>query len=76
HKIANVLKNTVHPNQQGSQPPIYNMRETIGDKTYNFWGINDMTLVEILGIIFVLIVAIGYSYFMSWRALREDKTED
>ncbi|AYY89226.1 replication initiation factor domain-containing protein [Acinetobacter baumannii] len=25
HKIANVLKNTVHPNQQGSQPPIYNM---------------------------------------------------
>lgn len=31
HKIANVLKNTVHPNQQGSQTPIYNMRETIGD---------------------------------------------
>lgn len=31
HKIANVLKNTVHPTQQGSQPPIYNMRETIGD---------------------------------------------
>ncbi|ATI38712.1 hypothetical protein [Acinetobacter baumannii] len=29
HKIANVLKNTVHPNQQGSQTPIYNMRETI-----------------------------------------------
>jgi len=29
HKIANVLKNTVHPNQEGSQPPIYNMRETI-----------------------------------------------
>ena len=28
-KIANVLKNTVHPTQQGSQPPIYNMRETI-----------------------------------------------
>ncbi|MDR8423602.1 replication protein, partial [Acinetobacter baumannii] len=25
HKIANVLKNTVHPNQQGSQTPIYNM---------------------------------------------------
>ncbi|MEX5756323.1 hypothetical protein AB6B30_17560 [Acinetobacter baumannii] len=76
HKIANVLKNTVHPTRQGSQTPIYNMRETIGDKTYNFWGIKDMTLVEILGIVFVLIVAIGYSYFMSWRALREDKTED
>lgn len=76
HKIANVLKNTVHPNQQGSQTPIYNMRETIGDKTYNFWGISNMTLLEILGIVFVLIVAIGYSYFMSWRALREDKTED
>ncbi len=30
-KIANVLKNTVHPTQQDSQPPIYNMRETIGD---------------------------------------------
>lgn len=29
HKIANVLKNTVHPIQQDSQPPIYNMRETI-----------------------------------------------
>ncbi|HAV2818820.1 hypothetical protein [Acinetobacter baumannii] len=56
--------------------PIYNMRETIGDKTYNFWGINDMTLLEILGFVFVLIVAIGYSYFMSWRALREDKSED
>ncbi|WP_228152179.1 hypothetical protein [Acinetobacter baumannii] len=76
HKIANVLKNTVHPNQQGSQPPIYNMRETIGDITYNFWGISNMTLLEILGIVFVLIVAIGYSYFMSWRALREDKSKD
>ncbi|MDQ8952179.1 hypothetical protein RFH42_04310 [Acinetobacter rudis] len=29
HKIANVLKNTVHPTQKGSQTPIYNMRETI-----------------------------------------------
>ncbi|ENV54364.1 MULTISPECIES: hypothetical protein [Acinetobacter] len=29
HKIANVLKNTVHPTQQGSQTPVYNMRETI-----------------------------------------------
>jgi len=29
YKIANVLKNTVHPTQQGSQTPIYNMRETI-----------------------------------------------
>ena len=26
HKIANVLKNTVNTDQQGSQPPIYNMR--------------------------------------------------
>ncbi|MFW1951429.1 hypothetical protein [Acinetobacter beijerinckii] len=31
HNIANVLKNTVHPTQQGSQPSIYNMREMIGD---------------------------------------------
>jgi len=30
-KIANLLKNTVHLTQQDSQPPIYNMRETIGD---------------------------------------------
>ncbi|RLZ09570.1 hypothetical protein EAH57_06655 [Acinetobacter sp. 2JN-4] len=29
HKIANVLVNTVHPTKQGSQPPIYNMREMI-----------------------------------------------
>jgi len=59
HKIANVLVNTVHPTKQGSQTPIYNMRETIGDKTYNFWGINDMTLLEILGIVFILIVAMA-----------------
>ncbi|MDC4585213.1 hypothetical protein OW666_02240 [Acinetobacter baumannii] len=76
-KIAKVLVNTAESTaKRDVQPPIYNMRETIGDKTYNFWGINNMTLLEILGIIFILIVAIGYSYFMTWRALREDKTED
>jgi hypothetical protein len=60
--LVNTAKSTA---KQGLQPPIYNMRETIGDKTYNFCGINDMTLFEILGSVFVLIVAIGYSYFMS-----------
>lgn len=34
HKIANVLKNTVHTDQQGSQPLIYNMRETIDQSVY------------------------------------------
>ena len=37
HKIANVLKNTVHPNQQGSQPPIYNMRVMDSQQVSEQW---------------------------------------
>ena len=35
-KIANVLENTVHPDQKSSQPPIYNMREMIDKYSIKF----------------------------------------
>ena len=38
HKIANVLKNTVHPTQQGSHPPIYNMGVTDSQQVSEQWA--------------------------------------
>ena len=38
HKIANVLKNTVHPTQQGSHPPIYNMGVTDSQQVFEQWA--------------------------------------
>ena len=37
HKIANVLKNTVHPTQQSSQTPIYNMRVMDSQQVSEQW---------------------------------------